>query len=169
MGGSAPPYRVRRLGPADAGPYRAVRLDSLRIAPDSFSTQWEDEQRRPPSHFAEQLGRANAVGAVIDGLIVGVARLHDGTGSPEQGTINGVFVYPEHRGRGIGQALLGALLARADERRMQVSLTVAAANEAAIALYRRVGFHAARSEPGAHGTADLMRMIRQPAAARPDG
>jgi RimJ/RimL family protein N-acetyltransferase len=54
----------------------------------------------------------------------------------------GVSVHPDWRGRGIGRALLEALLewARANPRLEKVGLAVIADNDRAIALYRKLGF-----------------------------
>lgn len=54
----------------------------------------------------------------------------------------GVSVHPDWRSRGIGRALLEALLgwARANPRITKVGLAVIADNDRAIALYRKLGF-----------------------------
>jgi L-amino acid N-acyltransferase YncA len=58
-----------------------------------------------------------------------------------------VYVRPEHQGRGIGRALLAALLEEA--RRLEVHAVVArieATNEASIALHRALGFQVTGEE-----------------------
>lgn len=58
--------------------------------------------------------------------------------------ISGVCTHPEHRGRGLAANLIGHL-AQNHRREGHISwLTVAAANQRAIQLYRRLGFVAAR-------------------------
>ena len=55
--------------------------------------------------------------------------------------IQTIAVVPEHRGRGLGRELLQALLERAQRAGMSgVFLEVRADNDAALALYRDVGF-----------------------------
>lgn len=57
------------------------------------------------------------------------------------GGVLGMGIVAEHRGRGIGEALIGAALEQARQRGLtRVELTVRADNERAIALYRRIGF-----------------------------
>ncbi len=61
------------------------------------------------------------------------------------GHVTQVCVVPEHRGRGIGE---GLMLASADNlwrrRFKSLSLTVTEANERAVELYKKLGFHIAR-------------------------
>jgi ribosomal-protein-alanine N-acetyltransferase len=54
--------------------------------------------------------------------------------------VHTIGVSPEFQGRGIGTALLAALLARADELFAPVFLEVRTDNTAAISLYERHGF-----------------------------
>ena len=57
-----------------------------------------------------------------------------------------IALLPEHRGRGIGSALLAGVLAEADRRRLPTRLHVEPDNRAQ-RLYRRLGFGVA--DPGA--------------------
>ncbi|GHG39165.1 MULTISPECIES: ribosomal protein S18-alanine N-acetyltransferase [Amycolatopsis] len=57
-----------------------------------------------------------------------------------EATVHTIGVAPEHQGRGIGKALLQALLARADEFEAPVFLEVRTDNTTALALYERHGF-----------------------------
>lgn len=57
-----------------------------------------------------------------------------------EASIHTIGVEPEHQGKGVGTALLTALLARADELAAPVFLEVRTDNVAAITLYERHGF-----------------------------
>lgn len=57
-----------------------------------------------------------------------------------EASIHTIGVEPEHQGKGVGTALLMALLARADELAAPVFLEVRTDNVAAITLYERHGF-----------------------------
>jgi ribosomal-protein-alanine N-acetyltransferase len=57
-----------------------------------------------------------------------------------EASVHTIGVSPEFQGRGIGTALLAALLARADELFAPVFLEVRTDNTAAISLYERHGF-----------------------------
>ncbi len=61
------------------------------------------------------------------------------------GHITQVCVLAEHRGKGIGEALLAANLQDLQRRRFSMlSLTVTEANRGAVELYKRLGYHVAR-------------------------
>ena len=61
------------------------------------------------------------------------------------GHITQVCVLPEHRGKGIGEALLAANLQDLKRRRFSMlSLTVTEANQSAVELYKRLGYHIER-------------------------
>jgi putative acetyltransferase len=82
--------------------------------------------------------------ALIDGRIVGTAGLHPVGKSPRRShsMLLGMTVADEFQGRGVGQALMEALLEVADGwlNVFRVELTVFTDNERAIALYRKHGF-----------------------------
>jgi putative acetyltransferase len=82
--------------------------------------------------------------AEVDGRVVGNAGLHLASKSPRRrhaGSV-GMAVRDEYQGKGVGTALMKAILDIADNwlnyRRLE--LTVYTDNEAAVALYRKFGF-----------------------------
>ncbi|MCA1405606.1 GNAT family N-acetyltransferase [Ensifer sp. IC3342] len=80
--------------------------------------------------------------AELDGRIVGLAGLHRHQGRRQHAADLGMSVHDDYRRRGIGKALLDALIDAAD-RWLGISrleLTVFTDNEAAIGLYRQAGF-----------------------------
>ena len=76
-----------------------------------------------------------------DGELVGYAGLAFVAGPPDtEAEVHTIGVDPAHQGRGIGRALLRALLAVADPEHATVFLEVRTDNEAAHALYAAEGF-----------------------------
>ncbi len=74
-------------------------------------------------------------GPLLCGTIQGLKR------SRWLGAVQNVGVIPEHRGLGLGRALLLKALAGFEDARLQrVYLEVTASNDAAVQLYRQVGF-----------------------------
>ena len=80
----------------------------------------------------------------------------DGEPLPEMA----MAVVREHRGRGIGSALVEALVARASARFPALTLNVHLLNHAAVRLYVRTGFHVAGAGRGRLGVAMIRALPR---------
>ena len=80
--------------------------------------------------------------AELEERIVGLAGLHRHKGRRQHAADLGMSVHDDYRRRGIGKALLEALMEAADRWLgiSRIELTVFTDNEAAIALYRNGGF-----------------------------
>ncbi|MGC7095877.1 ribosomal protein S18-alanine N-acetyltransferase [Amycolatopsis lurida] len=79
-------------------------------------------------------------------------------------SLHTIGVAPEHQGKGIGKALLEALLAKADELRAPVLLEVRTDNEVAITMYEKHGFTklGVRKRYYQPSGADAYTMVRSP-------
>ena len=82
------------------------------------------------------------LGAYVDGVgLVGYAGMSlAGPRGELEANVHNIGVDPDWQRRGIGRALLGALLAKADEVQAPVFLEVRTDNDPAIALYQAHGF-----------------------------
>jgi GNAT superfamily N-acetyltransferase len=135
--------KVEQVGPGDVARVRALRLRSLADAPDAFWVSLEDEQATPEDVWRERLGDPDGPFFVVveDGVDVGLARgsrhwRHDG-----DAILTHVWVAPEARGCGAGQALVEAVTSWArDGGFRQLRLEVADDNAPAVRLYARMGF-----------------------------
>ncbi|MBM6404766.1 GNAT family N-acetyltransferase [Phycicoccus sp. CSK15P-2] len=83
--------------------------------------------------------------AEVDGTVAGFAELITSPGHPRAahvGDLNMLCVHPDHEGRGVGRALLDAVLELADDwlSLTRLSLVVFADNPRAARLYERYGF-----------------------------
>ena len=142
---------IRRLNASGAEDYRAIRLAALRGDPDAFGSTYEAEVNRPMAHFAERLAGTTVFAAYAEGRIVGMAGFAAETGPKDRhkGFVWGVYVAPEGRREGAGRGLVSAVMAHARGRVEQLTLTVTAGNEAALALYEGLGFVRYGLEPRA--------------------
>ncbi|KAI8817488.1 acyl-CoA N-acyltransferase [Fimicolochytrium jonesii] len=78
-----------------------------------------------------------------DGTIIGTVQLHlaTATNAQHRACISKMLVHPDHHGRGVGRALLGAAEAGArGAGRTLMHLDTNAEAEAAVGLYRRAGY-----------------------------
>jgi len=135
----------RRLGPGDAAAFRALRLEALRLHPEVFAADHDEEAARPLDWFAERLV-ANEVWAAAapDGTLLGMAGLmrHATPKLRHKAVLWGVYVRTGARGAGLAAALVGVALAAARGEVEEIRLTVTAGNAAATRLYEGFGFRA---------------------------
>ena len=149
---------IRRLVPADATAYVALRLRVLREYPEAFTSSDDEEAARPlawtearltardvPAKFV--LGACSERGELLGSVALSVEERRK---QRHKALLFGMFTAPQARGRGVGRALLGECLAQAlaIPDLEQVILTVTEGN-AAEKLYAAVGFVRFGVEPRA--------------------
>lgn len=139
---------VRRLTGEDAQVFFELRLEALELEPHAFSAAAEDHRTLPLEAVAERLAFTAesrfVLGAFLEGALVGSAGFVR-SASPKtahSGIVWGVYVTNRARGRGVGRALLTALIARVRTFRgvEQVTLSVSTPQKAAKTLYLSLGF-----------------------------
>jgi len=148
---------IRRLGPDDAAPFQALRLQGLLECPTAFASSHEEEAGEPVSAVAARLGGEGVFGVygafAPSGALLGVAGLgrEPMAKMAHKATLWGMYVAPEARRQGVAGALVAHLLAQVagEPRLRQVMLGVHARNKPALALYRSLGFVAWGTEPAA--------------------
>jgi ribosomal protein S18 acetylase RimI-like enzyme len=146
---------LRRLEPADASAYRALRLRGLKAHPDAFTSSFEEENECAPGDTGRRLAADSPVamwGAFEGEELVGVFGFSRESRfkNRHKATLIGMYVAPEHAGCGIGRALVDAVLTDARRSGIELAvLTVTAGNERARALYARAGFQSIGIEPDA--------------------
>jgi ribosomal protein S18 acetylase RimI-like enzyme len=134
---------LHEVHPDDWESHRDIRLEMLQAAPDAFWYTYADEAVYDEADWRERIEGAWLV-HVRDGEgVVGSAGLgsHWEPDRATTGSLFGMYVAPRARGRGVGEALVHAVVEEA--RRLgksEVVLEVASDNLAAIALYERCGF-----------------------------
>ena len=132
---------VRRLAPEDAALWRDIRLEALAREPAQFAERLADWADRPLRDFAAHLAAVPVWAAVAGERALAVAALTPDSGGEACGWIEAVYVRPEARGRGLGQAVVAAAEDAARARRLaELRLQVRGANAAARGLYRKLGF-----------------------------
>ena len=135
------PLNIERLAVNEGLRLRTIRLRALVDAPDAFGTTYDEAAARPLDSWAEQLQEIATFVAVVDGEDVGLVRgAHDDL-QPNTAWLISMWVSPEVRRQGVGEALIDAVVewARISGTR-RVLLDVGDHNQPAIALYARKGF-----------------------------
>jgi ribosomal protein S18 acetylase RimI-like enzyme len=138
-----PDFVIRRLEPGpDTEGFRAIRLESLETAPESFGSDFATESRQPPEWFAERLGHNDVFGAFHGEELLGIATFASERSlqKAHKGMLWGVFVRQKARSAGVGRALIEAVLAHAMGRVEQINLVVERGNLRARRLYTSLGF-----------------------------
>ena len=148
-------FALRRLGPADAERYRALRLAGLRAFPHAFRPAVEEALAQPLSWAEQRLSKVGEYwfGAFDGAQLVGAIclRTQEGVKIRHSASLNALVVDPERQREGIGAALVAYLVdfARSLGGIRQLTLTVHEGNTAAERLYERFGFRQFGLEPAA--------------------
>ncbi|HEX6037947.1 GNAT family N-acetyltransferase, partial [Longimicrobium sp.] len=157
--GAGIPVTLRMLEAGDAAAFQALRLRGLRESPSAFGSTYEEEADRPlddvAAHLALRAEGDDVVFGAFDGdVLVGVAgmRRPRNRKGRHRGGVWGMYVAPEARGRGVGGALLRAIVdhARTVEGLDRLELGVETTNAAARALYLAFGFVPYGVQPDAY-------------------
>lgn len=151
------------IGADDWALWRKLRLEALGEAPYAFSSRLADWQGEGD---AEPRWRAR-LSAVPCNIVSTLRRVPAGMASataPEDRSVEliSMWVAPFARGRGVGDALIEAIISwAAEQAAVRVHLAVFESNARAIALYRRHGFvDAGILDPADPGLPVERRMIR---------
>ena len=141
--GGHPAMHLHTVRSDDWASHRDIRLEMLAAEPDAFWFTHADEAVYDEADWRERIEGAWLVQARDASGVLGSA----GLGShwePERATVAtlfGMYVAPRARGRGVGEALVHAVLEEARRRgKSEVVLEVTSNNPAAQALYERCGF-----------------------------
>lgn len=148
---------VRSLEPSEAELLHSFRLRGLEESPEAFGATYEEDLALSAEAVRGILPRPEGdfmLGAFDEeGRLVGVAGFSRGKRVKlrHRGGVWGMYVAPEARGRGVGAALLSALVERAKnmDGLELITLDVVTVNEAARRLYLSQGFRTYALEPKA--------------------
>jgi ribosomal protein S18 acetylase RimI-like enzyme len=141
-------FHIRVLEESDAPEFIRLRLEGLQNDPVAFGSSWEEEQARTPESVAPRLRALSegnfVVGAFQDDRLIGVTGFvrSERPKTRHKGSIWGVYVTPEARGKGVARAVFNAVLERARgySGLDQITLSVSMPQTPARRLYTSLGF-----------------------------
>jgi GNAT superfamily N-acetyltransferase len=152
---------IRTLEPHEVSFHRELRIRVLSDSPDSFRETASEVEARPRSyweHLTRSVTERNRhvmfVAFESDAAVGTTYGILDHKTS-DAARVGGMWVDPSQRRRGIGRALLTAVLAWARERGLKrVGLWAPMSEPAAVALYSRAGFKGTGRQRPMPGNAD---------------
>ncbi len=132
-----PDPRVRQVTLSDLDCYLPAAVDMF-VGEVGVDPRDGDDGRSYRRRIANLIAAGRAFAAIEDGEVIFKAEI--GAMSPAVGQIQGVWVAPAHRGKGLGASGTAAVAAAITDLGRQPSLYVNSFNSAARAAYRSVGF-----------------------------
>ena len=147
---------VRRLGPDDLEAFKALRLESLKLDPDNYASDWDVWAGYSDEIWLQFLDEPT-FGAFDGDKAIALMGLIPQTKSrmAHRAGIGMVWVAPDNRGAGVADALLVTCLEEAERMGcVQVELSVNSGNARAISFYRRHGFEDYGTLPRGFRTSD---------------
>jgi len=144
----------RRLAPADAAVYRALRLEGLRLASRAFQSTIEEESALTLDGYTARLATPDnaTIGAFSNDKLVGIGTILRETRTTvrHRGEIVGMYVTPSARGTGVADGIMERLIAHARSLGLRwIGLELAAENAPARSLYERFEFREYGHKPRA--------------------
>jgi GNAT superfamily N-acetyltransferase len=158
------PIQIIQLSPQEWQRYREIRLEALRAEPQAFGSTYADSEQRPAAYWQERLADAQrGVDSWLlfaqegEHLVGMIGAFYDER--REAAIIVSVYVSQAARGKGVGKALMEAILAEVGKRKdiRKAALGVVREQAAAVALYRRFGFEVTEEHEEAQGDGKMHR------------
>jgi ribosomal protein S18 acetylase RimI-like enzyme len=151
-------FGILRLTADDAARLRALRVRSLRDAPEAFSVSLAETEARPIESWQQQLAELATFVATTEDRDVGIVRGGKHELFEDAASLVSMWVAPSARRQGLGLALIDAVVqwARAEGYR-RLFLGVSRTNEPAFALYQRAGFSPSEAVDAAAAPEDQLR------------
>lgn len=163
----------RKLDAADSRRYREIRLESLKVHPESFGSSYEEQRQLPKLKIEKMLEQpvdeSFVVGAFDQKAIVGICAFipfipSDEHGFRYAGVIIQVYVKSAYSGKKVGLNLVKVVIDEAFKLPdiEQIILEVVEGNISAIRVYEQAGFQTHKIVAGADGRgASRLMVIRR--------
>lgn len=140
---------IRPIEAGDIPSYKALRLEMLELHPEAFGGSVEETKAMSEEDLLAWLDKSMVYGAFENSALIGTAAFYtvNNLKSRHQGRLFGVYIRPEHRGKGIAHKLMEAVLDHAKGLVKQIHTCVTTTNDSALRLYQKFGFEVYGTEP----------------------
>lgn len=140
-----PPLSLRPLVPSDARAFRDLRLEALAGVPEAFGSSYEEEVARSLDDFRAMIpegGPGRIFGGWSGDRLVGMAgfAVQGRLKARHKGVMWGVYVQPDLRGQGLGEALVRQVVTHAAAHVIVLEAAVGLSNTGARRTYHKLGF-----------------------------
>jgi RimJ/RimL family protein N-acetyltransferase len=140
---------VRKLTKADVESYWPLRLRALKEHPDAFGSSYETSKNMPIEDVLARMADEDnkfIVGVFEDDdTLIGMGGFSQeiNVKTKHKGMIWGMYSAAEHRGKGVGRAVMTAIIERVKQLPdvEQINLAVVSSNASAKGLYQSMGFN----------------------------
>ena len=147
----------RKLVSVDSTQYREIRLESLKLHPESFGSTFEEQSKLPKLMFEKAIEQPTddrfVIGAFEQQILVGICGFipfvpDNNRHLSNAGSIIQMYVKSEYSGRKIGLSLVKAVIHEAGKISdiEQIVLGVKEGNMSAIRVYEQAGFLTYKAE-----------------------
>ena len=132
---------IQQLNLNEVERLRTIRLAALQDAPQAFTSTFQQMESLPPEGWLNQLRMLSTFVAVVDGVDSGMVRGAPSSDDDSSAYLISLWVAPQARGLGVGDALIDAVVTWArSEGYTRLLLDAGIENRPAVALYSRKGF-----------------------------
>jgi len=140
-----PLLSLRPLVPSDARAFRDLRLEALAGVPEAFGSSYEEEVARSLDDFRAMIpesGPGRIFGGWSGERLVGMAgfAVQGRLKARHKGVMWGVYVQPDLRGQGLGEALVRQVVTHAAAHVIVLEAAVGLSNTGARRTYHKLGF-----------------------------
>lgn len=154
----------RELLPHESRHYRIIRLESLKVFPESFGADYEEslkiEKFRLEKDIENPVQERFVFGAFDNSELIGICVFVKEQFS--SGSIYQMYVKESYQGKNIGFGLIQSVINEAENRfnNIEIILEVTANNVAAYHLYKKLGFEEVKTESKESTTNKVMKYFK---------
>lgn len=139
---------IRKLKSNESLVYREIRLECLKLFPENFGSNYDDETLKPKLFFQpyiENFSQDNfVIGAFHKTRLIGISGFnrYDSQNKSHNGRIIQVYIKPEFQGQKLGKHIVIATLVEAFKisEIQHIEIGVMSTNHIAKAIYLSIGF-----------------------------